>query len=54
MNFELDNLEKFEDDLILCLVSGMNEEKEGIREIAQKYLENFGERRKILFDKYNK
>ena len=54
MNFELDNLVEYEDDLILSLVTGLNEENEEVLNKVEMYLENFGQRRKNLFDKYKK
>lgn len=39
MNFSLENLEVYEDDLIVALISGLNEEDKDIKINTYNYLE---------------
>lgn len=54
MNFDLENLETYEDDLILSLITGLKEDDNKLKDKVLIYLEDFGKRRKDLYETYKK
>lgn len=54
MKFELDYLREFEDDLILILLTGFEDEDLGVRERCKDFMEKFSDRRKELLETFKK
>ncbi len=52
LHFELDYLKEFENDLILQLMAGLQDEQESVKVISITNLNQYAARRKKLFDKY--
>lgn len=54
MKFELDYLREFEDELVLMLLNGFDDDDFGIRERCKDFLVKFSDRRKELFENFKK